>query len=156
MVPFGLKESQFFAHYRDLLDSTSDAAVELLRALLARPLEAGVDSAEVEVFLGEYGAAPDLWMYFHGKSRRVSRSDPSLFPGRSLPLSLDLSTLSEFDEQYFEAQFPGCDLAANAIKAWFSACWHEAGGATYRVPVTLAVHDGFGDGKVVVLCKGDG
>ena len=157
MVPYGLSESEFQVRYHSILEGASGSTIEKLKALLIRPLGAGVSSAEVEVFIGEYGAAPDLWMYFDGRNKRVDRSDLSLFPGRSLSLELELDQLSEFDEQYFETElFPGNDLAANAVKAWFTKCWQQAGGGAYAVPVTLAVHDGFGDGKVIALSKGDG
>jgi hypothetical protein len=102
MIPFGLSESQFLERYRSVLAGAFAHTVEQLRALLACPLEAEVSSAQVEVFLGENGAAPDIWMYFDGRNKKVDRADPSLFAGRSLPLSLELLQLSEFDEQYFD------------------------------------------------------
>jgi hypothetical protein len=157
MVPFGLSESQFIERYRSALMAASGGTVEQLRALLSRPLEAGVTAAQVEIFIGEYGESPDFWMYFDGRNNKIDKSDTSLFPGRSLHLPLALQRLGEFDERYFEFEsFRGSDIAANELKAWFGECWQQAGGESYAVPVTLAVHDGFGDGKVVALSKGGG
>lgn len=151
MIPFGLGEDEFSTRYCLELERVSQAAVELLRLHLARPVNPDVRQAELEIFLDEYGGAPSAWIYYRGRNNKVDRTDQSLFAGSSLDLALPLNGLAEFDERYFRGEFRGLHLAALALKRWFSECWWKAGGRTYAVPVTLGVHDGFGDGKVVQL-----
>jgi hypothetical protein len=83
-------------------------------------------------------------MYFDGKNKRVSKSDISIYPGRSMSLDLGLEVLSELEPENNHD-------AANIVKRWFSDCWSSAGGLEYSVPVTLSVHDGWGDGKHLIL-----
>jgi hypothetical protein len=157
MIPFGLDEKDFMAQYRNALDRVSPVVVSVLSAHLAREVGPGVDLAHVEVFVDEYGGAPDIYIYYRGRNNKVDRRDQSLFAGRALNFEFPLDALAEFDERYFvagedgEYTFPGLSLAANTLKAWFAECWRNAGGSTYAVPTTLAAHDGWGDGKLVHL-----
>jgi len=155
MVPYGLNREQFVSMYRRKLDELSDQAIRVIANLLARPIGQGVDSAHVEIFLDEYGGAPSIWTYWRGKNNKVDHVDPSLFPGRSLQIDLCLSPLAEIDEQYFVGQddFPGLQLAASTISRWFAESWWKAGGWSYSVPTTLAVHD-FGSYGWVQLANG--
>jgi len=153
MVPFGLSEDSFCARYRRELDRAASVTIGHLRELFLREVEAGVSSANVEIFIGEDGAAPSLWIYYRGENNKVDHSDQRLFAGRSLDLNLPLSRLSDFDERYFEEGFRGNFLAANLLKSWFAECWWKAGGWTYSIPTTLKVHDDLGDGNVVKLSE---
>lgn len=159
MIPFGLTEKQFISRYQRELDQVVPTLIAALRELFLRTVDEDVKSANVEIFLDEYGAAPAIWIYFHGRNNRVDHMDQSLFAGRSLELPLPLSALAEFDEQYFvslgdgEAEFSGLAIAGNTVKQWFAECWWKAGGWLYHLPVTLAVHDGIGDGEVIQLTE---
>jgi hypothetical protein len=134
-------------------------AIATLRDLFLRTVNGDVKTANVEIFLDEYGGAPTVWMYFHGQNNKVDQKDETLFAGRSLQLPLPLSALAEFDERYFvsledgEYEFPGLTLAGNAMKLWFAECWWKAGGWSYQLPSTLAVHDDLGDGNVIQLTE---
>jgi hypothetical protein len=157
MILFGLNEKEFAAQYRDVLERSTPEVVSTLRAHLERRVELGVDSAHVEVFVDEYGGAPDIYIYYRGRNNKVDRHDQSLFAGRALNFGFPLNDLANFDERYFLAgedgdyEFPGLFVAGNTLKAWFSECWKSAGGSSYSVPTTLAVHDGWGDGQLVQL-----
>lgn len=154
MVPFGLTEEQFCDRYRRELDRVAGPTITAVRTLVARPANAGVQNADVEVFLDEYGGAPSVWVYYRGENNKVDRDDQSIFAGRSLDLQLPLDRLAEFDERYFLGEeFRGLFLAANVLKSWFAECWWKAGGWTYSVPTKLAVHDDRGDGSVVQLTQ---
>ncbi|MGO2007706.1 hypothetical protein [Vreelandella alkaliphila] len=159
MVPFGLTESQFVTRYRGLLDRASAPAITLLRSLHSRAVNDDVKTAEVQVFMDEYGGAPSIWIYYHGENNKVDHSDQSLFSGRSLELELPLSPLADFDDRYFmpmeggEVEFPGPALAGNTIKSWFAECWWKAGGWEYPLPTTLAIHDDWGDGAIINLTE---
>lgn len=155
MVPYGLNQEQFVSIYQRKLDRLSDQAIHALRGLLAMPLGHGVDKAHLEIFPDEYGGAPSIWTYWRGKNNKVDQVDQSLFPGRSLELDLDLKDLAEIDEQYFVGpdEFPGLQLTASLLSRWLAESWWKAGGWTYPVPVTLAVHD-LGSHGWVQLSKG--
>ena len=152
-VPFGLSEASFCVRYRRELDRVSSATIAALRGLLQRAVEDGVGRAHVEIFIGEDGTAPSVWIYFSGENNKVDRSDQRLFAGRSVDLELPLARLSEFDERYFGEDFRGNYLSANLLKAWFAESWWKAGGWAYTVPVTLKVHDDLGDGSVIRLTE---
>lgn len=155
MVPYGLNQEQFVSMYQRKLDRLSDQTIRALRELLTLPLRQGVDEAHLEIFPDEYGGAPSIWAYWRGKSNKVDHVDQSLFPGRSLELDLELKDLAEIDEQYFVGpdEFPGLQLIASLLSRWLAESWWKAGGWTYPVPVTLAVHD-FGLYGWVQLSKG--
>ncbi|MDR6843042.1 hypothetical protein [Pseudoxanthomonas sacheonensis] len=155
MVPYGLNQEQFVSMYQRKLDRLSDQVISALRDLLAVPLGHGIDEAHLEVFPDDYGGAPSIWAYWRGKNNKVDHGDQSLFPGRSLELDLDLRDLAEIDEQYFVEpdKFPGLQLTADLLSRWLAESWWKAGGWTYPVPVTLAVHD-FGSYGWVQLSKG--
>lgn len=159
MVPFGLTESQFVTRYRRELDRVSVSVIEILRSLFNRLVNDDVQTAHVEVFLDEYGGAPSIWIYYRGENNKVDHKDESLFAGRSLELQVPLSALADFDERYFlsledgDVEFPGLTLAGDTIKSWFAECWWKAGGWTYPLPTTLAVHDDWGDGNLINLTE---
>ena len=155
MVPYGLNQEQFVSMYQRKLDRLSDQVIRALRDLLAVPLGDGIDEAHLEVFPDDYGGAPSIWAYWRGKNNKIDHGDQSLFPGRSLELDLDLRDLAEIDEQYFVEpdKFPGLQLTADLLSRWLAESWWKAGGWTYPVPVTLAVHD-FGSYGWVQLSKG--
>lgn len=159
MVPFGLTESQFVSRYRRELDRVSASTIEILRSLFNRAINDDVEAAQVEAFLDEYGGAPSIWIYYRGGNNKVDHKDESLFAGRSLEFQLPLSALADFDERYFmsledgDFEFPGLTLAGDTIKSWFAECWWKAGGWTYPLPTTLAVHDDRGDGNVIKLTE---
>jgi len=112
-----------------------------------------VQVAEVQIFMGEDGLdLPSSWIYYRGENNKVDHIDQSIFPGRSMELSIGLGEMDEFDENYFTDQnFSGLDIAANSLKSRFAECWWKAGGWSYVVPCKVSVHDGFGDGKSIEL-----
>jgi hypothetical protein len=138
-------DSGEFEHWcSGLLASRRGQAMQRLRALFDQVVPAEVTSAEIQIFFQDEGGAPDVWMYFDGKNKKVSRSDHSLYPGRAMSLDLGLDVLSELEPQNTHA-------AANIIKGWLAECWLSVGGQEYSVPVALSIHDGWGDGKQVSL-----
>ena len=155
MIPYGLTQEQFVRRYRRWLDKASAKLIEELRTLLALPLPPTVTSAEVEVFLGEDGRGePHALIYFDGVNKKVDHSDLSIFPGRGIEIRLGLDAMPDFDDRYFEGEeFPGVDLQANALKAWFAECWWKAGGWAYALPTVVDVHDQYGDGERIVLTE---
>lgn len=155
MVPYGLTQAQFQAVYRRKLDGLSKHVIAHISTLLSIPVAPDVDEAHVEIFLGEDGGSPSVWMYWRGKNNKVDHVDPSLFAGRSMHLELGLEILAELDEQYFldPDQFPGLELVAPILSRWVAECWWKAGGWRYPVPVMLAVHD-FGTCGSVLLSEG--
>ena len=156
MIPFGLTEGQFSDRYRGLLQRQTKAAVLTIKQLLAQTIPDDVLAAHVEVFLDDTGSgAPSVWIYFSGKNNCVNKTDKSIFPGRSLEFEFDLSKLAEFDEEYFTSEFNALGVAADAMRQWVSECWWKAGGWNYPRPVVLAVHEGWGSGKVVSLTESD-
>lgn len=129
--------------YQRKLDRLSKQAIAAVRELLAVPVAPGVDGMHVEIFLDEYGGAPSVWAYWRGPNNKVDRSDTTLFPGRSVELSLGLESLSEVDARYFAdpEEFPGTELAVSLLSRWLAECWWKAGGWTYPVPASLEIHD---------------
>ena len=109
MVPYGLNQEQFVAMYQRKLDKLSARTISVIRELLPLPVGPGVSEAHIEIFLDEYGGAPNVWAYWRGKNNKVDHSDQSLFPGHSMQLALPLQELGEIDEQYFVEpdEFPG-------------------------------------------------
>lgn len=114
-----------------------------------------VKDAEVQIFLGEEGlGTPKAWIYYRGENNKVDHSDPSIFPGRAMELSLGLKSLDLFDEKYFsDAEFKALSMVANTTKYWFAECWWKAGGWSYAVSAKVWIHDGFGDGKALELSE---
>lgn len=156
MVPFGLTEAHFATRYRRILEKVSDSSIARIRSVLQLPVPPTVLAANVEVFMGEDGSAPSAWIYFRGENNRVDSVDPTIFPGRSMDLALDLAGLACFDDRYFDAElFPGTCIAANVTKTWLAECWWKAGGWSYTVPTTLSVHDDYGDGTIVELSRSE-
>ena len=156
VVPFGLTEQQFVTRYRRCLERASREFIDSLQRLFSLSVPSSVREAEVQIFLGEEVGleVPSAWIYYQGENNRVDRSDQSIFPGRSMELSVNLEEMDEFDAEYFSSDaFPGTDLVANTIKAWLAECWWKAGGWSYPVPVKLWVHDGYGDGKPIELSE---
>jgi len=155
MVPYGLNQEQFISMYQRKLDHLSDQAIRAFQDLLGQPIDQGVDEANIEIFLEEYGGAPSAWAYWRGRNNKVDHADQSLFPGRSLELDLGLKDLADIDERYFmdSDEFPGIQLTASLLSRWLAESWWKAGGWAYPVPTTLAVHD-FGSCGRVQLSKG--
>jgi hypothetical protein len=152
MVPFVLTQAQFLARYRQCLERASAHLIARLRELVARPLTGTVRDAEVQIFLGDGLFRPTAWIYYRGDNNRVDRADQSIFPGRSMEISLHLDAMEDFDERYFtDDAFGGLNIAANATKQWFAECWWKAGGWDYAIPTRVAVHDGLGDGSFIEL-----
>jgi len=155
MVPFGLSHEQFLSRYRRCLDKTAPRFITEIRALLSLAVPATVKDAEVQIFMGDDGLdSPSTWIYFTGENNKVDNSDLSVFPGRSKEIPCGLENMEEFEESYFTDEgFDGLTLAANALKAWVAECWWKAGGWSYPIPVSVVVHDGFGDGKSIALSE---
>ncbi len=133
-------------HFHALLSSRTSHAEQWLRELLNRQVPPEVSSAELQIFFQDDGGAPAVWMYFDGRDKRVSKSDTSIFPGRSMELDLGLDVLADLEAK-------DTDVAAAAVKQWVADCWGMAGGNDYPIPVTLSVHDGWGDGKQLALAS---
>ncbi len=131
---------------RALLSTREPHAEQWLRGLLNRQVPPEVTSAELQVFFQDDGGAPAVWMYFDGRHKRVSKTDLSIFPGRSMELDLGLDVLADLEAK-------DTDVAADAVKQWVAECWSLAGGDDYPIPVTLCVHDGWGDGKHLKLAS---
>jgi hypothetical protein len=153
MVPFGLTQEQFLVRYRRCLEQGSAHLIAYLRELIARPVPSTVKKAEVQIFFGDDGTSiPSACIYYVGENTKVDHSDQTIFPGRSLELSIGLDSMDDFDEDYFiNTTFGGVNIAANATKSWFAECWWKAGGWNYAVPAEVVVHDGFGDGEYIKL-----
>lgn len=154
MIPYGLSPDQFCQRYRRHLQRTTPTAISRLRVLLTCQLPEEPLTGEVQLFLGEDGLnAPEAWLYLHGENNKVDASDPGLFAGKALDLQLGLDCGPEFDAEYFGEDFGGVTLIADTLKSWFAECWWKAGGWSWPVPLTLAVHDEFGDGKRIALTE---
>lgn len=155
MVPFRLNPQQFSERYAKCLERISGTAIAYLRQHFALPVQDGVDSVEVQVFVPEDDpCVASAWIYYQGKDNRVDSADLSLFAGRSLELAIGLDGLEEFDPRFYTTEkFGGRDIVANALKAWLAECWWKAGGWSYPVPTFLYAHDGVGNGKSVKLTE---
>lgn len=154
MVPFGLSEEQFCLRYRRELDYAASQTIGIIRALLERPPSPEILFADVEIFVDDYGGAPDVWIYYRGENNKVDSVDTAIFPGRSINLKLPLNGLANFDEKYYaDENFRGLFLAANLTKFWFAECWWKAGGWSYPIATMLRVHDDLGDGGFIQLTE---
>jgi hypothetical protein len=155
MVPFGLTLNQFVNRYKRCLNRASPHLIDELRSLFIHHVPSSVKSAEVQIFLGEDGLdRPAAWIYYSGDNNKIDSSNLSIFPGRSMKLSIGLESMDKFDESYFtDPEFGGLSAAANAIKSWFAECWWKAGGWNYLVPARVVVHDDFGDGENMELSE---
>lgn len=154
MIPFRLNQKQFRERYRRCLEKLSSAAIAAVRTQLTLPLGAGIDTAEIKIFVGEDDPyVPAVWIYYVGANNKVDNTDHSLFPGRSLQL-LELDALEKFDERFYtDEDFSGLHIVADVLKPWFAECWWKAGGWSYAVPTSLDVAEGFGDNKTVKLTE---
>jgi hypothetical protein len=130
--------------FRQKLSNRTPHATQHLRALIERQLPPDVTGAEVQLFFQDDGGAPSAWIYFDGRNKKVSKTDLSIFPGRSMELDLGLEVLSDLESH-------DTSVAADVVKYWLAECWHHAGGKDFGVPVVLTVHDGWGDGKQLNL-----
>lgn len=154
MIPYGLSPDQFRTRYRRFLQRAAPDTIDKLRTLLQRRLPDESLTGEVQLFLGEDGLdMPEAWLYLSGENNKVDAADPGLFAGKALDLQLALENTPEFDAAYFGEDFDGVALIANTLKAWFAECWWKAGGWSWPVELTLAVHDEFGDGERVALTE---
>lgn len=139
-----IDSSDFALWCTSRLSSRNEHAMQTLGNTLDQKVPPEVTGAEIQIFLQDEGGAPDIWMYFDGKNKKIRKSDLSIYPGRSMCLDLGLEVLSELESENNHD-------AANIVKQWFSDCWYSVGGLEYSVPVTLSVHDGWGDGKYLIL-----
>lgn len=140
------------------LEQKEAELLEILVNLFQMPLREDITSADAVIFMDkECENIAGVWIYYDGKNKKIDKNDKSLFPGRSLEI-INLSNpqsdailrhISEVSES--EEKFEYIDALANLVKGWFAGVWKKADGENYPVPVTLAVHDNFGDGKVVKL-----
>ena len=154
MVPFGLTEAQFATRYRRCLDRAAPRLIKSLRNLFTAPVSEAVAEAEVQIFLGDDGMeAPSAWIYYQGTNNKVDASDPNIFAGKSLELICLAEDVDDFDENYYSDEFRGAHLIGGIVKTWLAECWWKAGGWTYPVPVTVWVHDDFGDGNSIELSE---
>lgn len=155
MVPFGLTQEQFISRYRKFLELASSKFISQLREVLKTPVPDSVTSAEVQIFFGDDGlSTPNAWIYFDGKNKKIDHKDQSIFPGRALDLALQVEGADDFDERYFtDETFGGLSIVANTVKSWFAECWWKAGGWSYPIKVEVWIHDGFGDGKSIILTE---
>lgn len=154
MIPYGLSPEQFCLRYRRHLQRATPATIDRIRALLQRSLPEEPLAGEVQLFLGEDGQdTPEAWLYLSGANNKVDAADPGLFAGKALDMQLALGDGPDFDSAYFEEGFDGVTLIANTLKPWFAECWWKAGGWSWPVALTLAVHDGFGDGGRIALTE---
>ena len=128
MVPFGLSTAQFQLRYKRCLECASKHLITELRTLFALPVPDSVADAEVQIFFGEDGLeTPSAWVYYSGDNNKVESSDPSIFPGRAMELSIGLGKMDAFHEDYFlDEEFDGLGIAANTTQAWFAECGWKA------------------------------
>ena len=128
--------------FKDYLSEKNEELEENLTSLFKMPLHPDITEAEIQVFLDdESGLNASFWIYFEGRNKKVDKTDKSLFPGRSLEL-IDLDFSEEFND---------LNLQANLLKNWFVDFWKKQNGENYPIPVEIAVHDDFGDGKIIKL-----
>ena len=59
------------------------------------------------------------------------------------------------DVQAYQDEFSIPDITVDLIKTWFSECWWKAGGWDYRLKVEVQGHDGFGNGELILLSRGN-
>lgn len=153
MIPFGLSKEQFCRRYGKFLRENTDLLTESLERLFQREVNDDVICAEVQIFMEEDGAdSPDIWIYYSGINNKVDSSDESIFSGKTLQIEFMPENTLELDARYYtDDAFSGLDLMVNTLKTWFAECWWKAGGWRYSVPCELFVHDGFGDGEIILL-----
>jgi len=144
MFPTNVDSGDFEERCSRLLATRRERAMQLLRTLIKQDVPSEVTGAEMEIFFQDDGGAPDVWIYFDGKNKKVSKSDQSIYPGRAMQLDFGLDVLSDLETHETNA-------AANVVKAWLAECWFAIEAENYLVPLTLSVHDGWGDGKQVAL-----
>lgn len=135
------------------LNIEEDDLVGKLKSLFQMPIHPDISSAEIQIFLDdEDGSNASFWIYFDGRNKKIDKTDEGLFPGRSMQLfNLDLSEKEIYENSEYEDKFEYLDSLANLIKNWFIVCWQKSGGQNYSIPLEIAVHDGFGDGKVTKI-----
>jgi archaellum biogenesis protein FlaJ (TadC family) len=140
------------------LEQKEAELLEILVNLFQMPLREDITSADTVIFMDEdCESIASVWIYYDGKNKKIDKNDKSLFPGRSLEIinlsnpqnDLILRQISDISES--EEKFEYLDALANLVKNWFADVWKKADGENYPLPVALAVHDDFGDGKVVKL-----
>lgn len=157
-IPFVLSQKQFADRFRRQLDKRSDVFIAELRALIAMPIGKGVDSGRIEVFMNDErlgNGHPEIVIYFDGPNRKVDHTDPTFFPGKSLPLADHFSQMEHFDPKYFsDERFGALNIQADVIKNWITECWWKAGGWNYPIRTELTIHDGYGDGNCPLLAPG--
>lgn len=138
--PDGVPHGEFCRLYREALERHQVALVEGLSALLARTdFSSPVDELELGVFPDETGDGHvSVWCYLNGPNRRVSRTEPTLFAGKSTCLSEGVSVPLHDPDAY---DFDTADASTSVVMEWVEACWQAAGGATYALPAVLTGHE---------------
>ena len=88
-LPDGLTREEFGRIYREHLERHRQAFVEHLRSVLVRTdFTSPVEDVEIGVFPDASGDGHiSVWCYLNGPNRRVSRTEPSLFAGKSIGLT---------------------------------------------------------------------
>jgi hypothetical protein len=151
-IPNGLSEQDFARIYKEHLERYSEFLIKELNWMLEQPLRSDVTEIYVEVFPDEGGdGLVSIGMYFEGKNKKVDRTDKSFFPGRYLGIAEYANDLPLIDIEEYKKKFPVVDVTVELVKQWFASCWKEAGGENYKLPVTLAGHEDFGNGKIIAL-----
>ncbi len=138
--------------FQDYLNLKEVKLAEKLHSIFQMKLHPDITEAETQLFLDdESGITASFWIYFDGKNKKIDKNDKSLFPGRSMEIiNLDFSVVCNdlFDSA---DKFDDLDLQANLLKNWFAECWKNQIGEQYQIPFEIAVHDDFGDGKIIKL-----
>lgn len=138
---------------KSFLKEKENELTEKLKSFFEMPIHPDITLAEIQIFLDdESGSNASFWIYFDGKNKKIDKTDKSLFPGRSM----EIIELDFFEEDIYEGLeykqiFDYLDSVADLLKIWFVECWSKSGAQNYQLPIEIAVHDGFGDGKVIKI-----
>jgi hypothetical protein len=141
------------AKLENYLNEKESELTEKLTSLFEMPIHTDITSAEIQIFLDdECGDSASFWIYFDGRNKKVDKSDQSLFPGRSMEIcDLNFTELETYEAFESQDKFDRLDWLANSLRYWFISCWKKSNGEKYSIPVEIAIHDGFGDGKVLKI-----
>jgi len=136
----GLSLDGFLEAYAAALEEHRPLLVRRLRDLLLRnDFSSPVTDIELGVFPDETGDGHvSVWCYLQGPNRRVSRSEPTLFAGKSIQLTDGMRVPLHEPDAY---GFSTADASTNAVMQWAESCWREAGGERYRLPAVITGHE---------------
>jgi hypothetical protein len=117
--PDGVGESEFRALYRAELARHTPELTDRLRRLLARgDVAAEVERVQVVVFADEDGdGVVSAGVYFEGRNRKVSKTDPSLYSGAHVDLTDGMRVPFHDPEAY---EFDPRDVSVAAVIDWFA------------------------------------